>query len=129
MQYPLADLCDRFTILLHKVQKLPEDNSVSEAFGIFTQELDCELSKFNKDKRLEIEELIKQLYEKNGEIWMLEADLRAGNVDEDRERMEIGRRAILIRNKNRERLSIKNKIAILAIQMFSFDKKINHVSE
>ena len=133
MKYPLSDICDRFTILQLKTERLPEDNTIVELFAIFTEELGQRISGLGENTRKKVLALVKQLYDANAATWDLEADLRAGKMDEATQLEEIGRRAIAIRESNKKRLSIKNRIAVVASQIygfdFGFDKKGDHLSE
>ena len=57
-----------------------------------------------------IADLYNQLKQIHMDIWELEAELKSGHEDQ-LPLEEIGRRAIAIRNKNNERIKIKNAIA------------------
>ena len=73
------------------------------------------------------ERILKKLYEVNGKIWDLEADIRKGKEGE-LGLEEVGRRAIEIRNLNKTRISIKNEITEVTGSGFK-DVKVNHASE
>ena len=70
---------------------------------------------------------IKELYNINSQIWDLEADIRAGREGKI-SLEEVGRRTLLIRDLNRQRVSIKNRIIDETGIGFK-DVKINHASE
>jgi hypothetical protein len=57
-----------------------------------------------------VSELFDQLKSIHFEIWSLEAELKAGH-EQQLSLEEIGRRAIKIRDHNKKRIAIKNKIA------------------
>jgi len=74
---------------------------------------------------------VKQLYEVlkdiHKQIWSLESELKTGREDE-LPLEEIGRRAISIRNKNNQRVKIKNQIAELLGDQVREIKR-DHLSE
>lgn len=129
MKFPLSEIADRWSILRLKAERLPEDNTIIEVFAVFTAELDNEIHKFDVKKRNELKCLIAELYLHNADIWDLEADIRSGKINESKELNEIGKRAVLIRDHNKKRLNVKNKIAIMVAQRYAIDKKIDHGSE
>ena len=105
MNTPLAEIADRFSILLLKSERLP-----------FNDNIDTEL---RMDRNAIVDnfvpvEVVKQLYEVNGKIWELEFDIRMGklsNPQTESEFAEIGRRALQIRDLNARRIAIKNRLA------------------
>ena len=74
----------------------------------------------------EIYAYVDQLYEVNRRIWDLESDIRKGKEGE-LGLEEVGRRAIMIRDFNKERINIKNTINTIYKTGF-IEKKINHAS-
>ena len=74
-----------------------------------------------------IQEQYQTLKQIHNEIWALEAELKSGH-EEQLPLEEIGRRAIAIRNKNNERIKIKNAIADLLGDNVKEIKK-DHLSE
>lgn len=111
MEMPLSDVYDRLSILLLKYMHdpLPE----------ITEELEYYLEEgFYLDIRFA------KLLSINFEIWQLESEIRRGaQLDLG----EVGRRAIAIRNWNRERVRIKNEISA---EVGGFqERKIDHASE
>lgn len=126
MNYPLEELIDRLSITQLKIERIPilEDKGVwfnavreySTSIGEYIGNKDCTHD--------QIEEWSEELYSINGQIWDLEADIRQGkNIALD----EVGRRAISIREHNKIRVGIKNKI-IKIIKKGYPDIKINHGS-
>ena len=70
--------------------------------------------------------LVSQLYDIHKNIWNLEADIRQSKLDNDE--MEVGRRAIQIRNWNKQRIVLKNELNQLVGEGFQEVKK-DHASE
>lgn len=114
MEMPLADIIDRYTILKLKVERiggLTPDQIINEKpflekeFNLYKQAID----EF-RQKGINIrEDLIKELYDINAKSWDMESDIRHG-----KEGLlgleEVGRRAIMLRDFNKERIAVKNKI-------------------
>lgn len=102
MEYPLAELVDRKTILTLKLKHTDKPQW-------FQREFD-EVSNAIKEYGFVDSKLSEKLFKINEEIWHLESDIRQG-----KEGLftleEIGRRAILIRDWNRKRIAVKNRIA------------------
>lgn len=74
-------------------------------------------------------ELIDKLTIINNKIWHLEAEIRNGKEGK-LGLEEIGRRALQIRNLNKERIAIKNEINRRFDKDNYFEEtKINHISE
>lgn len=121
---PIHELCDRLTIVTLKLDRLPESeidkNELRKQLAYYMEGIDKENS--------ELMNLIWLLKSYNEQIWDLEYDLRKG-LDEELGLEEIGRRAIEIRNINRFRVSVKNKISELMGQHEFRDCKMNHLSE
>lgn len=67
------------------------------------------------------------LFQINSTIWDLESDIRLGNVG-DMTLEQIGIRSLKIRDLNRMRIKIKNRISKLTRSGYQ-EKKIQHVSE
>jgi hypothetical protein len=114
MEMPRAELFDRLSIVLLKVahggvEHLPEGRALA------------------RDLWGDAGEWFVDLVRVNAAIWQLEADLKAGH--ETRVPMiELGRRAIDIRNWNRERLALKNTITAATGSGF-LDTKREHLAE
>jgi hypothetical protein len=69
---------------------------------------------------------IERLYELNGQIWDLEHDIRKG-LEGELGLEEVGRRAIMIRGINKQRVAVKNEIVEATGKGFR-DIKMNHAS-
>lgn len=121
MEMPLAEVLDRLSILRLKVERINEPHLKKEldAFNKTVDEF--------KNRGINIKvEWVASLYQINAKIWDLEADIRKGKEGE-LGLEEVGRRAILIRDLNRERVSLKNKIIDETGIGFK-DVKVNHAS-
>ncbi len=128
MRYPLDELIDKCSIIKLKFERIPdlEDrtrwiNEVSEystAIGEYIGRKVC--------SKKEAKGWQERLYEVNGKIWDLEADIRKGKENE-LGLEEVGRRAIEIRKLNGERIKIKSEIVDKIGQGYK-DIKINHAS-
>lgn len=116
MKTPISEIVDRYTIFLLKQERGKQD--VSEALAAHWDEI--------KDCKGAIP-YVARLLEVNGEIWDLESDIRRGK-DKELGLEEVGRRAILIRNLNKKRVSIKNEMTDVFNEGFK-DIKVNHGSE
>lgn len=94
----IGDMVDRYTICKLKFERNKIDNSIelNELFG--------EIQNYGG-----IEPYIENLYNLHSKIWDLEGDIRKGN-EEILGLEEVGRRAIIIRDLNKIRISIKNDI-------------------
>ena len=110
----LGEIADRYSIIKLKSERTDVD--CKEEFDTLKNEL-------NGD---EIYTYVDQLYEVNGRIWDLESDIRKGKEGE-LGLEEVGRRAIMIRDFNKERINIKNTINTIYKTGF-IEKKINHAS-
>jgi len=114
MEMSLGEIADRYSIIKLKSERTDVD--CKEEFDTLKNEL-------NGD---EIYAYVDQLYEVNGRIWDLESDIRKGKEGE-LGLEEVGRRAIMIRDFNKERINIKNTINTIYKTGF-IEKKINHAS-
>lgn len=116
MKMPISEIADRYSITLLKNERI-EGIDLSSELEVYKQEL---------DKYDGVDAYIKRLYIINGEIWDLESDIRKG-----KEKIlgleEVGRRAILIREKNKIRVGIKNEMVEKYEEGFK-DIKMNHAS-
>ena len=122
MEMPLAEVLDRLSILKLKIERINEPHlkKEQESFNIAIQEF--------KNNGIKIkDEWLNELYIVNAKIWDLESDIRKGKEGE-LGLEEVGRRAILIRNLNRERVALKNKI-IEETGIGFKDVRVNHASE
>ena len=114
MKMSLGEIADRYSIIKLKSERTDVD--CKEEFDTLKNEL-------NGD---EIYTYVDQLYKVNGRIWDLESDIRKGKEGE-LGLEEVGRRAIMIRDFNKERINIKNTINTIYKTGF-IEKKINHAS-
>ncbi len=119
---PISEIIDRLSILKLKIERIGEPHlkKEQEAFESAVQEF--------KDKGTQINDSwIDELYEVNKKIWDLESDIRKGREGE-LGLEEVGRRAIQIRDLNKQRVSIKNRI-IEETGLGFKDVKMNHASD
>lgn len=115
MEMSPGDLADRCSILTLKVDRLPYHPEVKREYLAIREACDSE----------EISTAaVSRLYEVNGKIWDLESDIRKGKentleVSADVKSMEyeklmqlaeVGRRALLIRDLNAQRIEMKNTL-------------------
>lgn len=129
MKYPLDELLDKKSIIQLKIERIEdfedrerlkkEYTDYSKAIKEFISEGICS----NKN----IEEWNKSLYETNGKIWDLEANIRKGQIG-NLSLEEIGETAIKIREVNGIRVRIKGEIVRTIGEGYA-DIKINHASE
>ena len=76
--------------------------------------------------KVSLGDLVDRLSIVNQKIWHLESSIRKGKLDNDL--LEVGRRAVEIRNLNKERVSIKD--AINEYTSYGFKEvKVNHLSQ
>ena len=119
---PLPELLDRLIIVRLKAERIGDKEKEKE-LEFYMKELED----YKKKGFVIKDEWLKSLYEVNGKIWDLEADIRKGKEGE-LGLEEVGRRAIEIRNINKIRISIKNEITEATGSGFK-DVKVNHASE
>ncbi len=117
---PLAEVCDRYTISKLKHERIKDEDP--ERLGAMVQYFAVGIDWNNE----ELTALVGELEEANKAVWDAEAAIRAGQ-DEDLGLEEIGRRALHIRDVNRVRVGIKNRISDLAGDGMQ-DVKVNHAS-
>lgn len=98
--FPVIELFDRLAIAKVKWQRT---QSNKEELEWYTKQI----SHYNMNL---VNDLFTNLIAIHNQIWELESDIRKG-YDEQLGLEEIGKRAILIRNYNNERIKIKNRIA------------------
>ena len=118
MMYSLADLIDRFSILRLKIRLLPQDDKIQEEYDLF-------LSAINSFSDPRADDWIKDMTAINERIWHLESDIRQGK-EKKLGLLEVGRRALAIRDINKERIEYKNTITRL-VGGFE-EKKVDHAS-
>ena len=119
---PLPELLDRLIIVRLKAERIGDKEKEKE-LEFYMKELED----YKKKGFVIKDEWLKSLYEVNGKIWDLEADIRKGKEGE-LGLEEVGRRAIEIRNINKIRISIKNEITEATGSGFK-DVKVNHASQ
>lgn len=120
---PICELCDRLTIAELKKKNLP-DSEIDKA------QLQKQIEYYAKGidpYDINLRNLIFDLSEVNAKMWEAEHAIRKG-LDEKLGMEEIGRRAIRIRNLNKQRVAIKNEITELVDQPEFLDCKMNHAS-
>jgi len=122
MRVPLPELIDWMTITMLKIERVGGSN-LWEEYKI----LDNSLLEYERDGLIIKDDWIKEMYGANKKIWDLESDIRKGK-EESLGLEEVGRRAISIRNFNKERIEIRNKIAKETGSGFQTVKK-DHMSE
>lgn len=118
MKMPISEIADRLSIAMLKEERTSEDmtNEILEYSRCLASNYYPEVLNF-----------IQKLKEVNGKIWDLEADIRQGKENQ-LGLEEVGRRAIQIRELNKERVRYKNQMVELYKEGFK-DIKINHASE
>lgn len=122
MRVPLPELIDWMTITMLKIEKIGGSNFWKE-YSI----LNRGLLEYEKEGIIIDDDWIIELYESNKDIWNLESDIRKGK--ENKLGMaEVGKRALLIRDCNKQRIEIRNKIAKETGSGFQTIKK-DHISE
>jgi len=122
MEMPLPEILDRMSILKLKIERIEEPHLQKEmsAYEVALKEFE------NKGINIK-QEWIDELYKINSDIWDLEADIRKGKEGE-LGLEEVGRRALLIRDINKKRIGVKNKIIEETGSGFK-DVKMAHASE
>ena len=119
---PVPEVADRYTIALLKLERLGKDEIDVEDM---TKQIDYYKQGLDLDWK-ELALLIDKLYHINGLMWDAEYAIRKGQ-DENLGLDEIGRRAIKIRDLNRERMACKNDIIELTGDGFK-DAKMNYAN-
>ena len=103
---PMSELCDRLTIARLKQQRLTsaqaDQRDLNAQIAYYMQGIDCIDFILN--------DLVHKLEKINGKMWDAEYNIRRG-LDDDAPMEEIGRRALVIRELNLERIAVKNQIA------------------
>lgn len=116
--FPVIELVDRYAIAMLKFNKTranePELRFYEEQLGNY------DLTKIKVE--------LDNLYEIHNDIWSLEAELKSGK-EHELELDEIGRRAIAIRDKNNQRITLKNLMADKLGQGNIHEIKKDHLSQ
>ncbi len=131
MRMPLAEVIDRYSILKLKLERLVKTNKepeliqkiIKKEFEIYTHAL----KEFVLEGIVVKPEWIKKLYKINGRTWDLEADIRQGKEGK-LGLEEVGRRALKIRDINKERVEMKNYITKKTRSGY-LEIKVDHASE
>lgn len=122
MEVSIAELLDRLSICRLKVERIGEPHLKFEV-----EELEKAIEEY-KEEGIKIKsEWLTELYKINGVTWDLESDIRKGK-EGILGLEEVGCRAILIRENNKKRISVKNRI-IDETKIGFKDVKMNHISE
>ena len=115
--FPIIELVDRYAIALLKYNKTQANQEELEFYH--NQLINYDLNSVNKQ--------LESLYNIHSAIWTLESELKSGQ-EHKLELAEIGRRAIAIRDLNRQRIKLKNSIADMLGCLVREIKK-DHLSE
>ena len=102
---PVPEVADRYTIALLKIERL-------DASEIDVPEMQRQIDYYKEGLDLDnpdLADLVDKLYHVNGLMWDAEHAIRKGQ-DEGLGLEEIGKRAIRIRDLNRDRMKVKNDI-------------------
>ena len=119
----ISEIADKFSICRLKHERTNENMGVE--IMIYATELNkAEREHYDFENEKHLHEYVEELYKINGEIWDLETIIRRGREGEIGLE-EVGKRALEIRNKNRERAAIKNRIVQFTRSGFE-DIKVNH---
>ena len=116
---PVPEVADRYTIALLKIERL-------DASEIDVPEMQRQIDYYKEGLDLDnpdLADLVDKLYHVNGLMWDAEHAIRKGQ-DEGLGLEEIGKRAIHIRDLNRDRMKVKNDIIDLTGDGFK-DAKMN----
>lgn len=119
MKMPISEICDRYSIAILKKKRAAADND-EEIHNLRT-----EIESYQRVGNL-IYNYIDQLVEINGRIWDLESDIRRGREGE-LGLEEVGKRALHIRDLNKQRVKCKNELVDIFNEGYK-DIKINHAS-
>lgn len=121
---PMSELCDRLTIAILKARRLSDAQAdkvaLSRQIAYYRKGID--------ETDTHLLTLIEDLERENGRIWDAEHDIRKG-LDTNASLAEIGRRALVIRDINMQRVAIKNKIAEHTDQAEFVDVKMNYARD
>lgn len=120
---PLPEVADRYTIAKLKLERLPADEADPDELQ---RQVDFYREGLDTDDD-DLMAMVDELYEINGLIWDAEHEIRKGQ-DENLGLDEIGRRALRIRDLNRRRIRIKNRIVELTGDGFK-DVKMNYADD
>ena len=116
MKMQISEVADRFSIC--KLKEERTDIDMSDEINTYKYEL---------REYQDIGEWLSELYRVNGNIWDLESDIRKGK-EKELGLEEVGRRALMIRDINNERVACKNEITTLYNEGF-IETKQDHASQ
>lgn len=129
MRYTIDDLIDRASIIQLKFERtknledrgrwINEIRGYSQAIGIYIGEGVC--------TREQVKEWFSELYKANAKVWDLESQVRNGK-DGRLSLEKVGKYAVEIKGRNKERIQIKNKIIEVTGQGYK-EIKVDHASE
>ena len=127
MRYPLDELLDKRSIILLKIERIPNKrDKLQKEYEDYTGAiLEYEDEKITSSEEVDIWH--NELYKINGQIWDLEADIRLGKEGE-LGLEETGKRALQIRDLNHERILVKRDI-VVKTGVGYLPIKENHASE
>lgn len=117
LKYPIAEVVDRYTICKLKHERIAEED-LSEQLAVL---------KYEMDRYEGIGGFVQRLYKINGECWDMESEIRKGKEGK-LGLEEVGKRTLILRDKNKIRVGIKNEIVKKYGEGFE-DIKMNHASE
>lgn len=121
---PMSELCDRLTIARLKQQRLTsaqaDQQDLNTQIAYYMQGIDCSDFVLN--------DLVHKLEKINGQIWDAEHNIRRG-LDDEVSMEEIGRRALVVRDINMQRIAVKNQIADHCRQHEFTDVKMNYARD
>lgn len=123
MEIPLPELADRLTIL--KLKRALGNLDVKEELIAYWTALMSAAGRLGLTYT-EVQDALDGLFVVNQSIWDLEFDLRRGR-EGTLGLLEVARRALLIRDKNRERIKLKNSLAVRTGEGFP-ELKTDHAS-
>lgn len=129
VEMSIGDIIDRASIIDIRARKLKckeflydYTKKTLKEWAIFNRELELIVRAYQP---IPINDLFKKMLRINRRIWNLEASIRQGKLDDNI--MEVGIRAIKIRELNKKRVDFKNYINKITDTGFQ-DIKINHLS-
>lgn len=125
MKPPLPEAIDKFSILSLKLERIRNQEqipSIKRELLFYKTVID----EYRTDGFIIKDEWLETLIEINSRIWDLEASVRQGK-EQGLGLEEIGKRALFIREINKERIEFKNEIA-REIGMDFFEVKGDHLS-
>lgn len=122
METPLDEILDKMSIIKLKIERIGEPHLKKQY-----EEYKKAIKEFENKGMVIKKEWFDDLSEINGKMWDLEADIRKGK-EEELGLEEVGRRAIAIRDFNKQRIAVKNKIVEETGIGFK-DVKENHASQ